>query len=293
LGNSLFYSGVNDVTLLGGRLGRVLAIVVILSLTHERTLAFETRRATELQTLLGKQGGGADFVGTFVEAPMEANHEAMAFGGELLAGQHPMVICLTGIAVRRLLDLLRTRYEAEALQAALQATYTVARGPKPSLALRDNGVTPRQVIAEPSTWRELLPAIAERPERSVAVVEYGRPDERLLRGLLAQGRAVRRVPVYQYELPADVAPIEGAIDRLIAGEYTLLLFTSSIQFQNLAEVAGSRLPELVAAMNRARVASIGPTMSETLREAGVTVRLEPSHPKLGVFVQEVGARISN
>jgi uroporphyrinogen-III synthase len=259
-----------------------------LGLAQERILAFETRRAAELQTLLGKQGGTADFVQVFVEAPMSANAEAFTFGVELLSGMHPMVICLTGIAVRRLLELLRTRHDDQDLRAALAATFTVARGPKPSLALRDNGVIPSVVIPEPSTWRELLPAIAAREATSVAVVEYGRPDERLLLGLLAQGRAVRRVPVYQYELPADVAAISLAVDRIIAGDYSLLIFTSSIQFTNLAEVAGKRLPLLVEAMNRVRVAAIGPTMAETLRETGVRVAFEPTHPKLGVFVQELG-----
>lgn len=258
-----------------------------MSLQHERILAFESRRAVELQTLLGKQGGHADFVQVFVEAPMSANAEAFAFGNELLAGLHPMVICLTGIAVRRLLELLRTQYAADALKQALAATFTVARGPKPSLALRDHGITPSLVIPEPSTWRELLPAIASHDAPSVAVVEYGRPDERLLHGLLAQRRAVRRVPVYQYELPADVAAISETINRILAGDYTLLMFTSSIQFTNLAEVAGDRLPQLIAAMNQTRVAAIGPTMAETLREAGVPVAFQPSHPKLGVFVQEL------
>ena len=34
------------------------------------------------------------------------------------------------------------------------------------------------------------------------------------------------------------------------------------------------------------VASIGPTTSEALEEDGVRVDFEPSHPKMGVLVQE-------
>ena len=37
------------------------------------------------------------------------------------------------------------------------------------------------------------------------------------------------------------------------------------------------------------VASIGPTTSEALEEYGVRVDFEPSHPKMGVFVQEAAA----
>ena len=54
-----------------------LVIVRRLSLQHERILAFEIRRAAELQTLLGKHGGAADFIATFTEAPLEANGEAL------------------------------------------------------------------------------------------------------------------------------------------------------------------------------------------------------------------------
>ena len=262
-----------------------------MSLARDRILAFEIRRAPEMQALLGKQGGTADFVNTFREAPLEANQEAFAFGQELLAGSHPMVLCLTGVAVRRLLDLLRTRHPADALRAALAATFTVSRGPKPSQALRESGVTPSLVVGEPSTWREALAALEGRPEPSLAVIEYGQPDERLLFGLVAQGRAVRRVPVYHYELPADTALVSAAVENVIRGDYTVLVFTSSIQYQNLAAVArrDGRGAELTAAMNRAAVAAIGPTMAETLREGGVTVAFEPTHPKLGVLVQELAA----
>ena len=90
-----------------------------MSIARDRILAFEIRRAPEMQVLLAKHGGRADFVSTFSEAPLEANGQAFAFGEELLAGVHPMVLCLTGVAVRRLLDLLRTRHPAEALREAL------------------------------------------------------------------------------------------------------------------------------------------------------------------------------
>ena len=260
-----------------------------MSLVRDRILAFETRRAPEMQALLAKQGGRADFVNTFTEAPLDANGEAFAFGAELIAGHHPIVLCLTGVAVRRLLDLLRTRYPADQVRAALTKTVTVSRGPKPSQALREAGVVPNLVVGEPSTWREVLVALEAYPQTSLALIEYGQPDERLLSGLLAQGRAVRRVPIYHYELPADTTPIVATIQKLLAGDYTLLVFTSSIQYQNLAQVA--RLqgchPELKAAMNRTAVAAIGPTMAETLREDGITVAFEPSHPKLGVLVQEL------
>ena len=44
-----------------------------MSIARDRILAFEIRRAPEMQVLLAKHGGRADFVSTFSEAPLEAN----------------------------------------------------------------------------------------------------------------------------------------------------------------------------------------------------------------------------
>jgi uroporphyrinogen-III synthase len=40
------------------------------------------------------------------------------------------------------------------------------------------------------------------------------------------------------------------------------------------------------------VASVGPATSEALEEYGVRVDFEPSHPKMGVLVQETASRLS-
>lgn len=254
-----------------------------------RILSFEVRRAAEMQTLLGKQGGRADFVATFREVTNEVDPDVLEFGAELITGHHPLVLCLTGVAVKRLLEQLSTRFDAGDLVGALRATVTMCRGPKPSAALREMGVTPTVVVGEPNTWREVLALMESRTEPSVAVIEYGRPDERLLEGLIRQGRAIRRVPVYHYDLPADTEPMREAVRRIAAGEYDVCLFTSSVQYHGLAEIA--RQLDLTgpfrAGLNRAYVAAIGPTMAETLADDGVTVDFEPSHAKMGIFVSEL------
>ena len=55
-------------------------------------------------------------------------------------------------------------------------------------------------------------------------------------------------------------------------------------------IPGSRLsarPGMTAVKNRrTMVASIGPTTSEELREQGIRIDMEPSHPKMGFLVRE-------
>jgi uroporphyrinogen-III synthase len=45
------------------------------------------------------------------------------------------------------------------------------------------------------------------------------------------------------------------------------------------------------ALARVVIASIGPTTSEELREQGIRVDLEPSHPKMGYLVREAAERV--
>ncbi len=70
------------------------------------------------------------------------------------------------------------------------------------------------------------------------------------------------------------------------------MFTSSVQFVHTAKVAAEMGLEqqFKAALNRVLVASIGPIASETLRENGIRVDLEPSHPKMGFLVKETAEK---
>ena len=84
--------------------------------------------------------------------------------------------------------------------------------------MREWDVPVAAVTPEPSTWREILSAVAGRSEKSVAVQEYGEHSQNLIEGLRAQGRTVTAVPVYQWRFPDDLAPLRESVRRLLAGE---------------------------------------------------------------------------
>jgi len=48
------------------------------------------------------------------------------------------------------------------------------------------------------------------------------------------------------------------------------------------------IDKLVKGLKHAVIASIGPTTSGTLRDFGINVDMEPSHPKMGFLVKEAG-----
>ena len=253
-----------------------------------RVLALESRRAAEIETLIRLQGGVPLVAPSMREVPLEQNSAALAFAEDLFLGKFDMMILLTGVGTRLLNQVIETRWPAGAFAEALRGITVVARGPKPMAVMREWSVPVAVVVPEPNTWREILAATAGRPEKRVAVQEYGRPSEELIEGLRARGAEVTQVQVYQWALPEDLAPLQEAARRLAAGEIDVLLVTSSAQVEHLLKVAAGLGidDEVRGACGRVVIASIGPTTSETLRELGLRVDFEPSHPKMGLLVNE-------
>jgi uroporphyrinogen-III synthase len=128
--------------------------------------------------------------------------------------------------------------------------------------------------------------------RRIAVQEYGASNPELLAGLGERGAHVTPVPVYEWGLPEDTAPLRQAAAALAKGEVDVALFTTSVQVVHLLKIAGDmNLQEPVRrSFARILVGSIGPVTSEELRAHGIAADFEPSHPKMGILVNEVAQR---
>src|ERR1700722_16237762 len=125
-----------------------------------RVVAFESRMAAEVATMIERRGGVAIIAPAMREVPREDNHAALDFAERLLAGEFEAVIFMTGVGTRALFAAMETRHQRAELVSALAAIVTVARGPKPIRAMRDLGIEPSIVVPEPNTWREVLSALA-------------------------------------------------------------------------------------------------------------------------------------
>ena len=198
-----------------------------------------------------------------------------------------MMVLLTGVGTKLLDQALATRFEPGRFAAALRGLTVVARGPKPMAVLREWNV-PAILVPEPNTWREVLATTAGRPERRIAVQEYGKSNLELIEALRARGAEVTTVRVYQWDLPEDLGPLREAARKVAAGEFSTALFTTSIQVAHLFRIAAEEgiEQEVRDGLARTLVASIGPATSEALEEYGIHVDFEPSHPKMGVLVAE-------
>jgi|SRR5579872_935083 len=259
-------------------------------------LTLESRRGQEMSRLIETYGGKPVHAPAMREVPLSSNPDALKFADALFEGKFDAVVFLTGAGARALSNVVGGAHSTEKFFEALRKVSVVARGPKPVAVLREWRVPVALAAPEPNTWREVLQAIddnkLELRGKQVAVQEYGVSNPELLEGLRERGAYVTAVPVYQWELPEDTAPLRAAVEQVIAKGIDVALFTTSVQVHHLFRIAEQdrKKDELKAGMEHIVKASIGPTTSETLRGYGLLVDLEASHPKMGYLVKEAAER---
>jgi len=266
-----------------------------------RVLTLESRRSLEMAALISNYGGEPIPAPALREVPLETNTEALAFVDALLQDQFDLVILLTGVGTRALLAIVDQLRDRDAFVTALGRTRIAARGPKPVAVLRQLGLTPWVTAPEPNTWRELLDELdtraSEFPLRGarVAVQEYGASNPHLVAGLGHRGATVTSVPVYRWALPDNPEPLRQAAQGIADGRIEVVLFTTATQVVHLLEIARQLNiePDVRRGLTSMAVASIGPTTSDELREHGIQIDIEASHPKMGFLVRDAAERAAD
>ena len=250
-----------------------------------------------MAALLTRCGAEPTVAPSLREVPLESNSLAVEIARDVAAGRYrgALLILLTGVGTRLFFEAAVTAVDRTVLVAALNELTVLVRGPKPVPVLKEWGVHLDYRAPEPNTWREVVATLereaAPLAGRSVLVQEYGQSTPELYAWLESQGARVTPIPVYRWELPEDLGPLESAIRRTARGEFDILMFTSAEQVRNVLRVAAELgcEQELRAAMTRCLLASIGPTTTETLLAEGLPQPFEPSHGKMGHLATEACA----
>jgi uroporphyrinogen decarboxylase len=255
-----------------------------------RVAALESRLAAEMSRLIEKFGGTPFVSPSMREVPIDPNRAAIEFAHRVIAGQIDVVLLLTGVGFRHLLKAIERHVDRQLFLDAMTDIVTIARGPKPVVAMREVNLQPTHRVPEPNTWRELLQTIdAHVPiaQQVVGVQEYGISNKSLIAGLEARGASVLPVKIYQWDFPTDASMLEANVRAIAAGERDVLLLTSAHQVANMLRMAErlNVVDALREALHRTVVVSIGPTTSAMLEEQELPCDLEPPHPKMGHLVQ--------
>jgi uroporphyrinogen-III synthase len=258
-----------------------------------RVLSLESRRAKEIEKLIRTYGGEPFVVPAMREVPLDSNAPALEFAKQLIAGKIDVVVLLTGVGVRALVDTVTAAGDREAFLKALGSVRIISRGPKPEAALRELGIKPLAIAPEPNTWRELIALMdttfgAELGKLNIAVQEYGASNPELLTALSQRAASVLKVPVYRWELPTNLQPLRETVHGIAHAQVDIILFTTAVQVIHLMMVAQEMncVPDLMRGLRHIAVVSIGPTTTAELQHYGITPDFEPSHPKLGFLVNE-------
>jgi uroporphyrinogen-III synthase len=258
-----------------------------------RVLSFESRRAQEIAQLI-RNNGGEPVVAPSTREVQTPNDDEQKLIRGILQHEFDGIIFMTGVGARALVQAAESVCTRNEFLAALGKIQVIVRGPKPAGVMREFNVPVTFAVPEPNTWHEIVKALDENPEKvplkakRIAVQEHGEPSSDLYSALRDRGAEVVPARVYRWELPEDIEPLKQAIRNLTAQAIDVVMFTSSVQYVHASRVAeemglGAQFSE---ALKRTVVASIGPSTSQTLRENGIRVDLEPSHPKMGFLVKE-------
>ncbi len=157
-----------------------------------RVAVFESRMAGTMADMIGKHGGITLSAPAMREIPLGEGPEVTAFAELLTAGEFDIVIFETGAGVRYLAQAIETRLPRETWIKSLERARVVARGPKPTAALRELGARVDLQVPSPNTWHEtiaLLDAQLPVAGQRVALQEYGQPIPELVEGLVCAGRS--------------------------------------------------------------------------------------------------------
>ena len=244
-----------------------------------------------MRSLIERQGAVATVVPSMREVPLDPIQRSSPSPNRCLRGRVDVVVFLTGVGARMLLEVAETRFDREALLDALRRVTVAVRGPKPVAVLREWNVPIAIRAAEPNTWRELVTALAAAGAiagKRIAIQEYGRPNTELYDELRRRGSRVEPVPVYRWTLPEDTAPLQAAVagddrqdDSTFCSSPVRINSTACSKWPKrpVKKRRGSRRPASCV------IASIGPTASEALRDSGLPVDVEAQPTRMGHLVR--------
>jgi uroporphyrinogen-III synthase len=249
----------------------------------------EARMSGELGELVRRHGGVPRCVPSVREAPVDCAAQVASFLDGLNDGTPAVVVFMTGAGVVALFREAENQGRLSSLQRSLRLATLVCRGPKPTAAIRKQGLSPALDVGEPFTSTELLQAMTSLTldRTRVTIVHYGERSDALSDELRTRGAFVQDLVLYEWLLPEDPGPLQQFVRDTLGRQFDAVVFTSQIQCRHLFRVAAGigLAAQLKEALNgEVVVAVIGPVCRATVEAFGVAQCIEPGHPKMGPLV---------
>lgn len=257
----------------------------------QKTIAIpENRQLDVLSRMLEKKGARV------LRCPLVSIHDSpdeqtvLGWMRDFIASPADDLIILTGEGIRRLSALAQRKGLLKEWTRALDATRTLARGPKPGKALRELGLKVDILAAEPTTQGIITTLDGlDLNHRSLAVQLYGdNPNTLLMDYLASRGITPSCVAPYVYATESESEAVVELIHNMANHEVDMICFTSQPQLKRLLSVAKKcgLDTELAKGMATTQIAAVGPVMAGMLEAHGYSVSIQPrSHFFMGDLVK--------
>lgn len=246
-----------------------------------RILILEAREEAQFARLLAEQGAEVLQCPMFTirDAPDAAPVEDWI--RRCIRTPHDDLVLTTGEGLRRLVTAARRIGLDQAFITAIGKSRRLARGPKPGKALREIGLEATITTDKPTSEgiAETLARLDLWGHRVGLQLYPDRDHGALLGKIQAQGASVDPVLPYIYDTSAAETHIVGAIEEMAEGRVDAVALTSSGQVRRLVEIARTHRCEdrLRAGLERTRIASVGPVVSDELKAYGLRTDITPAN----------------
>lgn len=257
------------------------------------------RRWDEQAALFERRGASVQHGPTIRTLPLGSDQCLRAATEAVIARRPTVLIANTGLGIRSWFSAAETWGAAESLVDALRLARIYARGPKASGAIQLQGldVEERASTERLSDAVDLAMTVLRRGDVAALQLDGSGASEEAMR-LCAAGIDVIEVPVYEWTMPADVAPAHRLIEDVIAGKIQAVTFTAGPAIRNLMAVAAER--DLDLALQRALtsgrtvVGCVGPVCAEVAAGHGLASPhlVMPRTWRLGPLVRAVAERLA-
>jgi uroporphyrinogen-III synthase len=263
------------------------------NLSGARVALLQGRLTDELAGLVRRHGGVPHSVPAVQDSALPCSQQVASLIDRLVKGSIEIVVFTTGYAANTLFEEAQSLGRLDELTSVLQRSITVCRGPKPAMALRQQGVPVTVAAAKPYISETLLAAMTELNLRSrgTAVLHYGERNAELAAGIRELGADLEELCLYEWLLPTDREPLRRLARQMLAGELDAIAFTAQVQVRHLfaiAEEIGVAADLSVALNERLVVASVAPTCAAALRAQGVEPDVIPELSRMGPLIVALG-----
>lgn len=241
---------------------------------------FETRRQREFSAMFAARGAEVLACPLIFPESQGVEEPVRKFIEEALGGKFAVVIFYTGIGIEAVFDAARQLGNYDALRDAFRQTILIARGPKGRGALKRHNLAPNSFAEPPTTAGlvNLVEGLDIRGKRVAVALAGDQPNSALAEAVERGGGQIYQFAPYHYRLPEDLSGISVFIQRVLAGEVGLLVFTTPPQVTILMEAAeklglGRKLLEAIN--SSAAAAAVGTVTAGMLARYGLKTAVRP------------------